>query len=147
LDSAFVVHESPRQRQDSRPIHRPVARRSSAAIQTLHDAIVAAAPKLPPFVVYGMLGYGPFHYKYESGREGDGAIICLASQKNYISLHLRAGDGEGYLAEKNRERLGKVSVGRSCIRFKKLEDLNLKVAIELVKKAAQLAHRPGGFAM
>jgi hypothetical protein len=123
----------------------PAARR--AAIQTLHDAIVAAVPDLAPIIVYGMLGYGPYHYRYESGREGDGAIVCLANQKNYISLYVCACDKDGYVAEKNRERLGKVSVGRSCIRFKKLEDLNLKVALELVKKAAKVARKPGGFAL
>ncbi len=87
------------------------------------------------------------HYKYESGREGDGAIICLASQNNYISLYLCARTPKGYLAETNKARLGNVSVGKCCIRFKKLEDLNLKVAIELVQTAAELAQVPGGFAM
>jgi len=117
------------------------------AIQALYDAIHAAVPRLEPVVVYGMLGFGPYHYKYESGREGDSAIICLASQKNYISLYLMASEDGGYLAEKNRDRLGKVSVGKCCIRFKKLEDLNLKVALQLVRKAAQLAKKPGGFAL
>lgn len=64
-------------------------------------------------------------------------MVALASQKNHISFYLGcAADDDGYLAENNKERLGKVSVGHSCIRFKKLEDLNLKVAMELVKKAA-----------
>jgi hypothetical protein len=115
-----------------------------AALTTLHRK---AVPKLKPVMVYGMLGYGPYHYKYESGREGDGAIICLASQKNYISLYLCARTPKGYLAETNKARLGNVSVGKCCIRFKKLEDLNLKVAIELVQTAAELAQVPGGFAM
>lgn len=86
----------------------------------------------------GMLGYGPYHYKYASGREGDSAIVSLASQKNHISIYICATDGDEYIAEKNKARLGKVSVGRSCIRFKKLEDLNLPVAMEVVKQAADL---------
>ncbi|MEZ5413996.1 MAG: DUF1801 domain-containing protein [Opitutaceae bacterium] len=118
-----------------------------AALTTLHRTIRRAVPKLKPVIVYGMLGYGPFHYRYASGREGDTAIICLASQKNYISLYLCACTPEGYLAELNKHRLGKVSVGKSCIRFKTLDDLNLDVAIELVKQAADLAGKPGGFAM
>ncbi|MFZ9683610.1 MAG: DUF1801 domain-containing protein [Cephaloticoccus sp.] len=94
-----------------------------------------------------MLGYGPFHYQYASGREGDSAVICLASQKHYISLYVCACTPAGYLTEVNQGRLGKVSVGRSCIRFKQLADLNLPVALELVQTAAKLARQPGGFAM
>ena len=85
-----------------------------------------------------MLGYGKFHYKYASGREGDTSVIGLASQKNYISLYILAEKDGVYLAEANKEKLGKVSVGKSCIRFKKLEDLNLKVAMQLAKTAAKL---------
>ena len=93
-----------------------------------------------------MLGYGPYHYKYASGREVDWFVVCLASQKNYISLYICTCDDGGYLVENNMERLGKVSTGKSCVRFKKLEDLNLKVAIELVKKASRLV-KTGGFGM
>lgn len=118
-----------------------------AALTALDRAIRKAVPKLKPVIVYGMLGYGPFHYKYASGREGDWVVIALASQKNYISLYLCACTPGGYLAEINKHRLGNVSVGKSCIRFKKVEDLNLEVAIELVQQAADLAQKPGGFAM
>ncbi len=114
-----------------------------AVIETLHRAILKAVPKLTTHICYGMLGYGPVHYRTRSGREGDWAIVGLASQKHYISLYLCASDETGYLAEQNKARLGKVSVGKGCIRFKKLEDLNLKVAIELVKKAAQQARDRG----
>lgn len=116
-------------------------------LTAIHKAIRAAAPKLKPHVMHGMLGYGQYHYKYASGREGDWFVVGLASQKNYISLYICACDKGGYLAEKNKGRLGKVSVGRSCIRFKQLEDLNLKVALQLVKKAASLMTKPGGFGM
>lgn len=115
-----------------------------AAVQTIHRAIMKAVPKLKPFVIYGMIGYGKFHYKYPSGREGDWAVVALASQKNYLSLYLCCADQGGYLAEQNKARLGKVSVGRSCIRFKKLDDLNLPVALELAKKASGLLSKQDG---
>jgi hypothetical protein len=82
-------------------------------LQTIHDAIVKAAPDLPPRIVYGMIGYGNYHYKYASGREGDWPVVALASQKNYVSLYVSATDASGYLAESNRAELGKVSVARS----------------------------------
>src|SRR5258705_9102227 len=72
-------------------------------IQLLHDLIRKAIPKLKPYIISGMIGYGSFHYKSTSGREGDWFIIGLASQKNYISLHICASDGKQYVAEKYKE--------------------------------------------
>jgi hypothetical protein len=117
------------------------------ALQTIHDAIVKTAPELEPHMVYGMLGYGPFHYKYESGREGDAAVVALASQKNYISLYVMGEEQGSSLVENNRDKLGKVSVGKCCIRFKKLDDLDFKAALRLVKQASRLAAKPGGISM
>lgn len=108
------------------------------ALTTVHRAIRKAAPNLKPGIHYGMIGYGVAPYRTKSGREGEWFKVGLASQKNYMSLYLCACDEtDGYLAENNRELLGKVSVGKSCIRFKKLADLDLKVAMELVAQAAQ----------
>jgi hypothetical protein len=105
-------------------------------VRALHEAICKTIPEHKPEMIGGFLGYGKYRYKYESGREGDTGVVALASQKQYISLYLGCA-GEGYLAEKNKHRLGKVSVGKCCVRFKKLEDLDLKVAMELVKETAR----------
>lgn len=86
-----------------------------------------------------IIGYGQYHYRYASGTEGDWFIAGLASQKNYVSLYLCAANDEGYVAEQYKEQLGKVSVGKSCIRFKKLEDLNLEILPELLKLTKSLA--------
>lgn len=109
-----------------------------SAIQFLHEFIQKHAPKLKPYIQAGMLGYGSYHYKYASGREGDWAIIGLASQKNYISMYLScvSVDG-GYIAQKYNKELGKVNVGKSCIRFKNLEDLNLKTLEKAIKEAVK----------
>ncbi len=108
------------------------------ALRQLHAAIRQAAPSLKPGLGHGMLGYGPFHYKYASGREGDTFVVCLASQKQHISLYLCGADEGGYLVEQAAGTLGKVSLGKGCIRFKKLEDLHLAAAMDLVKEAEQL---------
>ena len=106
-------------------------------VRALHEAICKAIPQHKPEMIAGFLGYGKYRYRYESGREGDTGVVMVASQKNYISLYLGCTGEDGYLAEENKHRLGKVSVGKSCIRFKKLADLDLKVAMELVKLAAK----------
>lgn len=110
-------------------------------IRTLDKLIRKTVPQLKPFMMSGMLGYGKFHYKYASGREGDWAIISLASQKNYISLYVACESGQGdglYLAEAYKAQLPKASIGKSCIRFRRLIDLDQAVIIEILKKAAKL---------
>ena len=106
----------------------------------VHQAIRKAVPKLAPYMVIGMgsspiIGYGKYHYKSASGREGDWFLIGLAAGKKDYALHICCGDKEGYLVERNAAKLGKVKTGRSCINFKKLEDLNLAAAMALVKQA------------
>lgn len=98
----------------------------------LHELIIKTVPKLKPFMIVGMIGYGKFNYKYASGREGDWAIIALASQKNYISLYGCASDGKEYIAEKYKSKLPKANIGRSCIRFKKIEDVDLDIIKEIL---------------
>lgn len=111
-------------------------------MMTLHQAIRKAVPKLAPFMTSGMgpspiIGYGKYHYKYASGREGDWFLIGLVAAKKDYALHICAGDKSGYLVEKNAAKLGRVKTGRSCINFTKLEDLNLPAAMALVKQAAK----------
>ncbi len=118
----------------------PAERR--ATMTAVHTAIRKAAPKLAPFMKSGMgsapiSGYGKYHYKSASGREGDWFLIGRAAGKNYYSLHICAGGKDGYLAERNAAKLGKVKTGRSCINFEKLEDLKLEAAMGLVKRAAK----------
>lgn len=101
-------------------------------IVELHIFIMETIPDLKPHILAGMIGYGSFHYKSKSGREGDWSIVALASQKNYISVYICASDGKQYIAEKNKDRFPKASIGKSCIRFKKIEDINLKVLREVI---------------
>lgn len=108
----------------------------NAALTAIHRAIRKAAPKLKAGMCHGMIGYGIGPYCTKSGSEGEWFKIGLASQKNHMSLYICCSGDEGYLAEQNKDRLGKVSVGKSCVRFKKLEQLNLEVAMELVTRSA-----------
>jgi hypothetical protein len=107
-------------------------------IKQLHDFIRKTTPKQKPFMIAGMIGYGPFHYKSKSGREGDWALIGLANQKNYISLYVCAADGKQYVAEKYVKDLPKTSIGRSCIRIKKNEDVNFDVLKKILLEAEKL---------
>lgn len=111
-----------------------------APVKFLHEFIQKTAPTLKPHFAYNMLGYGSFKYKNYKKELLDWPTVSLANQKNYISLYVCAVDKGVYIAEKHKNELGKVSVGKSCIRFKKIEDLNLK-GLEQVLKLAE--KKPG----
>jgi hypothetical protein len=101
-------------------------------IKFLYDLIRKLAPKEKPNITSGMIGFGLYPYKTKSGREGEWPIIMLASQKNYISLYACAADGKEYIAEKYKKDFPKASIGRSCVRFKHIEDVDLKKLEELI---------------
>ena len=112
-----------------------------ADIKKLHNFIRKTVPNLKPHMKFGMLGYGTYHYKYSSGREGDWMIVGLANQKNYISLYACMSDGKKYIAEKHKKDLPKANIGKSCIRFRKLEDIDLAVIKQLLQETNQIAEK------
>jgi hypothetical protein len=102
------------------------------------DALIRNhAPKLEPVVMNGMLGYGPFHYRYASGREGDTCKLAIANNKAYISLYCSAADDDGYVAPRYADRLPNASIGKSCVRFKRLADLDEQALVALIKETAR----------
>jgi hypothetical protein len=105
-------------------------------IQRLHELVLEVAPELAPTMEFGMLGCGKMHYRYASGREGDWMKIGIANNKLYISLYCCAADGRGYVAERYRDRLPKANIGKACVRFKRLADLDETVLRELIRDCA-----------
>lgn len=107
-------------------------------IVALHELVQQAAPGLAPHIAYGMIAYGSYHYKSKSGREGEWSLVALASQKNYISLYVSCTKDDHYLAEEYADRLPKANIGKSCVRFKKLADVDTAVLHEMVAEAAAI---------
>ena len=110
-------------------------RRSEVA--ALDALIRKTAPRLEPRIHIGMLAYGPWHYKYASGREGDSFRIGVASNANYISLCICACDEKGYIPERYRKALPKAKIGRACVRFKRLGDLEQAALKKMIREGAQ----------
>jgi len=106
-------------------------------MKRLHDVIRKALPRLEPSIQMGMIGYGTYTYRYASGREGDCPVIGLASNKGSISVYVSATVDGQYVAEKSRRLLPKAKIGKSCIRFNKLEDIDLVVLGRIVKEGAR----------
>lgn len=106
-------------------------------IYFLHDFIQKTVPAMKSHFAYNMLGYGKFPYLNYKKEKIDWPVIALANQKNYVSIYVCSLDQGEYLAEKYKSELGKVSVGKSCIRFKKLEEVNLDTLKEVLQLAAK----------
>lgn len=105
-------------------------------ISELHDFITKTLPDFPVYMQSGMIAYGTYHYKYDSGREGDWPIVLLASRKNYISVYVSCTENGRYLTEKYTDKLN-ADIGKSCIRFKKFEDIDFQVLKELLHEAGE----------
>jgi hypothetical protein len=105
-------------------------------VRVLHELIRREAPDLQPHMRSGIVGYGTYHYRYDSGREGDWFVVGLASRRAYVSLYVSASNGDRYLAETYRDRLPKADIGRGCVRIKRLTDVDLATVAELVRAAA-----------
>ena len=111
-------------------------------IDFLHDLIQKTVPSLKPYFASNMIGYGSFYYLDSKKQKRDWPIIALANQKNYISIYVCALVEDKAALEKYKKELGKNSKGISCIRFKKIEEINpetLKLVLKLAEKNPGLA--------
>ena len=78
-----------------------------------------------------IIGFGSYHYKYASGHEGDAPIIGFSPRKAEFSLYV---SDPGNDNKKLLDKLGKYKMGKACIYFKKLTDLNLDTLEKLSKE-------------
>ncbi|MFZ5424564.1 MAG: DUF1801 domain-containing protein [Patescibacteria group bacterium] len=109
----------------------------------LHEFIKNALPEMKVEMFHNIIGYGSYHYKSKSGSEGDWFTVGLASQKSYISVYVCAVEGKEYVAEKHKDWFPKASIGKSCIRFKKVEDIDLQKLEELLLLAKKVGSMNG----
>jgi uncharacterized protein DUF1801 len=83
-----------------------------------------------------IVGFGNYHYKYESGREGDWFITGFSPRKQNLTFYVMGGfQGHPELMEK----LGKHTTGKGCLYIKKLADVDTKVLKALVTKTVKQA--------
>ena len=107
-------------------------------IAALDRLVRTTAPTLKPTFQFGMPAYGPFHYRYSSGREGEWYKIGIASNAAYISFYVCCHDKRGYLAERYKKALPKASIGKSCVRLKRLSDVDVAVLRKLIREAVPM---------
>jgi hypothetical protein len=92
--------------------------------------LMAKTTKEPPRM-WGtsIVGFGSYHYKYKSGREGDSCLVGFSSRKGDISLYLVA-DFPG--KEELLQNLGKHKLGKGCLYINKLKDVDEKTLEKII---------------
>lgn len=102
-----------------------------ALVELMEEATGAEAKMWGASIV----GFGSYHYKYASGKEGDWMLVGFSPRKQNLTLYIMSGfeEYDGLLA-----KLGKHSTGKSCLYIKRLADVDTDVLRQLV--AASVAH-------
>jgi hypothetical protein len=112
-------------------------RNDSFRIATLMEQVTKEKPKM-----WGtsIVGFGSYHYKYETGREGDMPIVGFSPRKQSLTLYLK-----GALEQYQRflEKLGKHSTGKGCLYIKRLSDINVDVLKDLIAESHRTAKTQG----
>ncbi len=90
-----------------------------------------------PPVMWGpsIVGFGEYHYKYASGREGDALRTGFAARAQNISIYIMPGYQD---FDDELSRLGKHKIGKSCLYLKRLSDVDTDVLEEMVAKGLKL---------
>jgi hypothetical protein len=81
-----------------------------------------------------IVGFGNYHYRYESGHEGDAPIAAFAPRKPNLVVYISSDHPEH---EEMLSRLGKHKSSKGCLYIKRLSDIDMNVLEEMVKRSAE----------
>ena len=98
------------------------------------DIMKKAAKAEPQMWGTSIVGFGSYHYKYASGRDGDWFLVGFSPRKQNLTLYIMSGFDEYNSLLK---KLGKHATGKSCLYIKRLEDVDVKVLKELVTRSVK----------
>ena len=89
-----------------------------------------------PAVMWGpsIIGFGTYHYVYESGREGDWMLTGFSPRKTALTIYLMSGV-ERY--SELLDKLGKHKTGKSCLYIKRLSDIDMSVLQQLIEQSIE----------
>ena len=88
-----------------------------------------------------IVGYGKYHYKYDSGREGDFMMVGFSPRKQNLAVYIMPGF-ENF--PDLMKKLGKYKTGKSCLYINKLDDVDEKVLEKLVSESLKLMKKKYG---
>ena len=110
-------------------IENETRRADAKKVAALMEEVTGEKPKM-----WGesIVGYGSYHYKYASGREGDWFVAGFSPRKASLTLYIMSGFA-GY--EGLMKKLGKHKTGKSCLYINRIDDVDTKVLRRLVKES------------
>ncbi|MCP1145385.1 DUF1801 domain-containing protein [Lysinibacillus endophyticus] len=85
-----------------------------------------------------IIGFGSYHYKYETGHEGDAPLVGFSPRKAKISLYFATGDTE---RENLLEKFGKHTTGKACVYINKLADVDIEVLRSLITQSIRFLQK------
>ncbi|MBQ0905136.1 DUF1801 domain-containing protein [Micromonospora sp. U21] len=91
-----------------------------------------------PAVMWGpsIVGFGSYHYTYDSGRTGDGPLVGFSPRKQHLVVYLVGGFEDRYA--RILERLGPHRAGKGCLYLKRLDTVDESALRELIDRAARV---------
>ncbi len=81
-----------------------------------------------------IIGFGSYHYIYESGHEGDAPLIGFSPRKNEFALYLSSAFDK---REELLKQFGKHKTAKACIYIKKMEDINVEVLKKMIANSVK----------
>jgi hypothetical protein len=104
-------------------------RKDSFALLELMKQVTGMEPKM-----WGssIVGFGSYHYKYESGREGDMILAGFSPRKQNLTIY-NMGGFEQY--DDLLKKLGKYTLGKGCLYIKRLDDIDLPTLTSLIEES------------
>lgn len=97
--------------------------------QTILDMMSRITGQPPKMWGTSIIGFGSYHYKYESGREGDAAVAGFSPRKQNITIYIVPGYDK---IEHLLTKLGKYKIGKSCLYLKRLADVDEQVLSDII---------------
>lgn len=108
---------------------------------TILDLMKQVTGEEPEMWGGSIVGFGSYHYKYASGREGNWFVTGFSPRKQNLTLYIMSGFDE---YDQLLSRLGKHKIGKSCLYINKIEDIDQNVLKELVEKSVQHMEETNG---
>jgi len=106
--------------------------------QRIHDMMLKIVGETPVIwgtkLSNGIVGFGEYHYKYDSGREGDMPRLAFASRAQNISIYIMPGYQD---FSEQLNRLGQHKIGKACLYIKRMSDVDEEVLKEIMTEGVR----------
>lgn len=112
-------------------VENPQKRSDSLKVMEMMKEITGKEP-----VMWGssLIGFDQYHYKYDSGREGDSLMVGFSPRKQALTIYIMPGFER---FDDLMQKLGKYKTGKACLYIKKLEDIDLSILRELISESVK----------